>query len=580
LKQPPLQSEIPIITMTANADETGTGRQQHDELLDKMEKTRQKWMEDNGENADDTDRLLQEAIDLAVQQGRGWAPGEKEEYMKKILDDDYIPPIFCSTEDELQRTGLGGAFSALQFDDDPSVVMMEFKQKGTDAFLNGKRNEAKNIQYFRDAVNHYYEAAAWAQKVEPIEHRQASDTTNRKASEKKGSATEVQEYTERQLDELKSTLYANSALAHLQLKNWGLVRDDCKKALAFNDKNVKAWYRLARAYQMLQDWEEAGNAIDSGLGCSDESSNKELLKLRKQLSEKIRKARLARQRRERQRAERVSKVKAVWQHCQKLQIKLGRVALVASVTDDEDEAGAHSDNEESRWHNHFPHSGVLPSQGTSAATHPQDSTWSWPTLFVYPSHNQSDFVLRFGEDEMLAMRMAEMFPEMEVGEETAMKWDHNNEFQCSKLAVYFEIHCEDGGGNSKQGSNVIHPDSVERLLDQSSTMRFYESSRALKGDEGPEMASLVQAVERKRLHKQRKAWKKKHGSLWAKPDPPSVVRVHPAASLIDILTDKRMVVANFLVTLIVIPEDHPAHQAFLKEHKCVGVLQPNNDEKS
>mmetsp|Transcript_57355 Transcript_57355/g.139925 ORF Transcript_57355/g.139925 Transcript_57355/m.139925 type:complete len:573 (-) Transcript_57355:67-1785(-) len=565
----------------------------HDELLDKMEKTRKKWLEEDGENADDTDRLLQEAIDLAVQQGRGWAPGEKEEYMKKILDDDFIPPIFCSSEEELARTGLGEAFSTLQYDDDPSVVMLELKQKGTDAFLNGKRNEANNIQYFRDAVNHYYEAAAWAQKLEPIEHRQQSSSSstsenasdeNKEQEKKKESATEYKEYTERELDEFKSTLFANAALAHLQLKNWGFVRDDSKKALAFNDKNVKAWYRLARANQMLQEWEEAGNAIDSGLGCSDESSNKDLLKLQNQLSEKIRKARLARQKRERQRAERVSKVKTVWQHCQKNQIKLGRVALVASVTDDEDEAGAHSDRDESRWHQHLPHSGCLPSPSASSSPvpspmNPQSPPWSWPTMFLYPSHNQSDFALRFGEDEMIAMRMAEMFPELEDGEETAMKWDYNNEFQCSKLAVYFEVHCEGWDGSSTKGSTgVIHPDSVEPLVDQASTMRFYESSRALKGDEGPEMASVVTAVERKRLHKQRKAWKKKHGSLWAKPDPPAVVRVHPAATLMDILKDERMIVSNFLVTLIMIPEDHPAHASFLKEHKCLGVLEPKPQE--
>ena len=33
---------------------------------------------------------------------------------------------------------------------------------------------------------------------------------------------------------------ANTALMHLQLRNWGHVRDESKKALAFNDKNVKA----------------------------------------------------------------------------------------------------------------------------------------------------------------------------------------------------------------------------------------------------------------------------------------------------------------------------------------------------
>jgi hypothetical protein len=176
---------------------------------------------------------------------------------------------------------------------------------------------------------------------------------------------------------------------------------------------------------------------------------------------------------------------------------------------------------------------------------------------------------------MLAMRMAEMFPELDVGEETAMPWDYNNEFQCSKMALYFEVNCPDDGKKNA----LVHPDNVERLTDQAATMRFYEASRALKGDEGPEMANLAKAVERKRLHKQRKAWKNKHGSLWAKPDPCPVVRIHPAMTLRDILTDSRMVVANFVVTLVVIPEDHPAHADYLKEHKCVGILQPEDGAK-
>lgn len=357
------------------------------------------------------------------------------------------------------------------------------------------------------------------------------------------------------------------------------------QALKFNECNVKAWYRLAKAYQMLQCWEEAGDAIDKGLGVPGEGENKDLLKLQKLLAEKVRKARVARQKREKRRAERVARVKSVWKHCKEKSIKLGRVALVASISDDDDEAG--DDVDESRWHHHHPHTGELPCT--------VGADWSWPCLFVYPSHSQSDFVKHFVESEMLAMRMGEMYPELEPGQETAMPWDYNNEFECSKLAVYFEINAP-GDPNE-----VVHPESVELLKDQGSTMKFYESSRALKGDEGPEMSNLVQAVERKRLYKQRKAWKKKHGSLWAKPDPADVVRVHPACLLEDILKDSRMVVANvstvhkfiyrlsilflilrfsatfpqkFLVTLVIIPEKHPAHDDYLRDHKCVGLLQP------
>jgi hypothetical protein len=175
---------------------------------------------------------------------------------------------------------------------------------------------------------------------------------------------------------------------------------------------------------------------------------------------------------------------------------------------------------------------------------------------------------------MIAMRMAEVFPELEQeGDETAVPWDTNNEFTCSRLAVYFEVHEAAMEGEQHKGT-LVHPESVELLRDQASCMRFYESSRALKGDEGPEMANVVRAVERKHLHKQRKAWKKKHGSLWAKPDPSPVVRVHPAMTLRDVLKDARMVVPSFLVTFLMFPEDHPAREAYLRERKCVGVIQP------
>jgi hypothetical protein len=261
---------------------------------------------------------------------------------------------------------------------------------------------------------------------------------------------------------------------------------------------------------------------------------------------------------------------------------LGRVALVASVSDDDDydDGQDSADVRESRWHHHFPHTGVLPTPPTSTTT-VTAGVWSWPCLFLYPSHSQSDFVKHFNEDEMLAIRMADMFPEIDGDQKTTILWDYNNEFQCSKLAVYFEVNCpndiDTNNNNNNSKHTVVHPDNVERLTDLASTMKFFESSRALKGDEGPEMANLAKAVERKRLHRQRQAWKKLHGSLWAKPDPCPVVRIHPAMTLKDILTDPRMVVANFMVTLVMIPEDHPAHADYLKEHKCLGILQPDDN---
>lgn len=199
----------------------------HDALMKKMDATRKKWAEEDGDDADDTDRLLQEAIEMAVKQGKGWAPGEKEEYMARILDDDFIPPIFAENAEEVERSGLAEAFTTLHYDDSPVTVMLDFKKKGTDAFMNGKRNEAHNVQYFRDAVNNYYQAFAWAQKIEPLEQKEQAQRDG--AAKETKTADEEPEYKEAELDELKSNIYSNAALAHLQLKNWGFVRDDSKK---------------------------------------------------------------------------------------------------------------------------------------------------------------------------------------------------------------------------------------------------------------------------------------------------------------------------------------------------------------
>ena len=433
--------------------------------------------------------------------------------------------------------------------------MLDFRKKGNESIALGRKNVAKNLQYYRDAVNHYYEAFHWASRIVP------KDEDFVPTPEELEAAQEDPFFTEEELNELKSIICSNCAMAHLCLKNWGFVRDESKKAVDYNSKNIKAWYRLAKAHEMLQNWVEAGNAIESGLEV--EKDNKEILQLQKKLDKRIRKARVLRQQRERARAERTSRIKDVWRHTKQENIALGRVSLVATVKDDEDENESGGDEAEARWHHHYPHTGQLPRRA-------QDGSWTWPVLFVYPSHQQSDFIEHFAEDEIIALRMAQMFPEQEddCSEETEMPWDYNNEFRCSNLAVYFEVHC------LTEDDKVIHPDSVERLKDQAATMRFYEASRALKGDEGPEMATVARCVERKHLHRQRKAWIKTHGSLWAKPKPCPVIQVHPAATLGQVLRHKDMVVPNFLVTMFLFPADHPAHLEFLKDHKSIGIVEP------
>eukprot|EP00956_Cyclotella_meneghiniana_P029324 scaffold70624_cov115-Cyclotella_meneghiniana.AAC.1 len=527
-----------------------------------MKATKAKWDAENAAagGEDETDALLSQAIAAAIDQGKGWAPGEREKYLEMLLDDDYIPPLFASSKEELENSGLADAFATLHNEGEtPGKNLLEFRKKGNESIALGRKNVAKNVQYYRDAVNHYYEAYHWACRIVPKEEDFVPTPEELLAAE------DDPYFTEKELENLKSIICANCAMAHMCLKNWGFVRDESSKAITHDENNIKAWYRLAKAQQMLQNWEEAGNAIDSGLAL--DKDNKDLIKLQKLTEEKVRKARLRRQQRERSRAERTCKIKEVWRYCKEETIALGRLPLVATVKDDEDENEG-GDSMEHRWHHHYPHTGMLPRRRD------EDGVWAWPTLFVYPSHRQSDFIDQFGEDEMIAIRMAQMFPEDESyngGADTEIVWDFNNEFRCSNLAVYFEVHCMGDDGDKNQ---LIHPDSVERLTDQGSAMRFYEASRALKGDEGPEMATVARCMERKHLHQQRKAWISKHGSLWAKPDPCPVMQVHPGATLGQILRHQNLIVPNFLLTFILFPINHPAHEEFLKEHKCIGIVEP------
>jgi hypothetical protein len=119
--------------------------------------------------------------------------------------------------------------------------------------------------------------------------------------------------------------------------------------------------------------------------------------------------------------------------------------------------------------------------------------------------------------------------------------------------VYFEVHAPDGESDgddkdayeSKGSHGLLHPDSVEPIRDLASCLQYHEACRALRGDEGQDAADVVRALERRRLARRRAAWKRRHGSLWAgRPAPLPVVRVHPAMTLRDALTDARMIVPN------------------------------------
>lgn len=126
--------------------QSGEVDERFDDLMSKMQQAKKKWDEEGGEEEDETDALLSKAIEMAISQGKGWKDGEREAYLKKISDDDYLDPLFATTEEELEKSGMAEAFSSLLLDDPPARLMLECKKKGNEAFTNGKKNLAKNVQ--------------------------------------------------------------------------------------------------------------------------------------------------------------------------------------------------------------------------------------------------------------------------------------------------------------------------------------------------------------------------------------------------------------------------------------------------
>ncbi|AET38278.1 HSP70/90 family co-chaperone CNS1 Ecym_2559 [Eremothecium cymbalariae DBVPG len=66
-------------------------------------------------------------------------------------------------------------------------------------------------------------------------------------------------------DSINGSLYLNRAACELELRNFRSCINDCKKALNFNAKCVKAFYRMGQAYFKLKKLEEAKGSVLFGL---------------------------------------------------------------------------------------------------------------------------------------------------------------------------------------------------------------------------------------------------------------------------------------------------------------------------
>ena len=200
----------------------------------------------------------------------------------------------------------------------------------------------------------------------------------------------------------------------MNIENYGQVKKDCASVLRLNPRNIKAWYRAAAACLALDKIAEAEDACSSGL--QFDASNASLTTLKGKIqTRKDYLAGLEQKRQEREQRQRIEEVAL-------------KGALKARNISTRETA-------------------VTPPEMEDAAIqleNPTDpaSTLTFPVLFLYPLHAQTDFVKAFQEHEVLTDHLSYLLP---------VPWDEKNEYTAADVECYMETS---QGGLIKAGKKL------------------------------------------------------------------------------------------------------------------------------
>ncbi|KAH3683121.1 hypothetical protein WICPIJ_005904 [Wickerhamomyces pijperi] len=143
-----------------------------------------------------------------------------------VMEELNRSPFFMTKLDESDGDGGSNleleALKALAYDGEPDEIALNFKNQG---------NGQYKIKLYKSAIEFY----------------------------DKGIAVKCG------VADLDASLFLNRAACNLELKNYRRCINDCKQSLTFDPKNIKAYYRMARAFSALEKFEEAKEALEFGL---------------------------------------------------------------------------------------------------------------------------------------------------------------------------------------------------------------------------------------------------------------------------------------------------------------------------
>ncbi|KAI8898084.1 hypothetical protein BC833DRAFT_591202 [Globomyces pollinis-pini] len=243
-------------------------------------------------------------------------------------------------------------------------------------------------------------------------------------------------------NELNSILYSNRAAVNLELGNFGSVLYDCTRAIKFNPKNVKAYFRSIKALIAL-------DKVDEGIDCclramEVDSQNihfpNDLKKLRKRKEDlkELDRLRKIKEQKKREEAEYLESMKR----------KRNYNFVSLPINEEEDD--------------------LLTLQHPDAPTNRiellSDGTLTFPVIFLYPEFNQSDVIASFSELDTFYAHFEHMFSE-------PAPWDPNHLYHPQTLDWYFETY--PGNKNDKtELISVLKTCNANQAPSQSAAHRY------------------------------------------------------------------------------------------------------------
>ncbi|XP_015726286.1 tetratricopeptide repeat protein 4 isoform X2 [Coturnix japonica] len=218
--------------------------------------------------------------------------------------------------------------------------------------------------------------------------------------------------------ELRAVLLSNRAAANCRLGNYRSALNDATQARKLKPDHLKAIVRGALCHMELKNYSEAIAWCEEGLRI--DSKEKKLLEVR---------AKADKLKRVEERDARKAKAMAKKEQCQKERllaaIKERNIKLKVVEPSNEEEEISNALAEINL-------NGFLSDGATGAKVHlDADGNLNWPVLFLYPEHEQTDFIEAFHENSRFIDHLTVMFAELPP-------WDLERKYLPSNLELYFE----------------------------------------------------------------------------------------------------------------------------------------------